>query len=166
MSFGERTVDEGRVIDGNNDNEGMLVYGGSESSMSYNTPSGFDPSDPDVIADLMTRPPMADPRSPMTSTIRFNEQVAVAEYKPMVALVVELLLPRLGIWVEVPIALHRLYLEVMLFINMPMPVVVQAPMVARIPVMAGTPMVQMEITAIKEELATTILKVQIQMETI
>jgi len=102
----------------------------------------------------------------MTSTIRFNEQVAVAEYKPMVALVVELLLPRLGIWVEVPIALHRLYLEVMLFINMPMPVVVQAPMVARIPVMAGTPMVQMEITAIKEELATTILKVQIQMETI
>jgi len=166
MSFGERAVDEGRVIDGNNDNEGMLVHSGSESSTSYNTPSGFDPSDPDVIADLMTRPPMADPCSPMTSTIRFNEQVTVAEYYPMVALVVELLLPRLGIWVEVPIALHRLYLEAMLFVNMPIPVVVQAPMVVRILVMAGTPMVRTEITAIKEELVATILMVQIQMETI
>jgi len=82
MSFGERTVDEKRVIDGNNDNEGMLMYSGSESSTSYNTPSGFDPSDPDVIADLMTRSPMADPHSPTTSTIRFNVQVAVGEYKP------------------------------------------------------------------------------------
>jgi len=60
MSFGERTVDEKHAIDGNNDNEGgreykgMLMYSGSESSASYNTPSGFDPSDPDVIADLMT----------------------------------------------------------------------------------------------------------------
>jgi len=82
MLFGERTVDKKRVIDGNNDNKGMLVCSGSESSTSYNAPSGFDPSDPDVIADLMTRPPMADPRSPITSTILFNEQVAVAEYKP------------------------------------------------------------------------------------
>jgi len=82
MSFGECAVDEERVIDGNNDNEGMLAYSGSESSTSYNAPSGFDPSDPDVIADLMTRPPMADPCSPITSTIRFNEQVAVVEYKP------------------------------------------------------------------------------------
>jgi len=60
MSFGERTVDEKRAIDGNNDNkggrayEGMLVYSGSEASTSYATTSGFDPSDPDVIADLMT----------------------------------------------------------------------------------------------------------------
>jgi len=54
MSFGERTVDEKRTIDGNNDNEGMPVYSGSESSTSYNTPSGFDPSDPEVITDLMT----------------------------------------------------------------------------------------------------------------
>jgi len=88
MSFGERTVDEKRAIDGNNDNEGgreykgMLVHSGSESSTSYATPSGFDPSDPDVIADLMTRPPAADPRSPISSTIQFNEQFAVAEYKP------------------------------------------------------------------------------------
>jgi len=54
MSFGERAVDEKCTIDGNNDNEGMLVHSGSESSTSYNTPSGFDPSDPEVIADLMT----------------------------------------------------------------------------------------------------------------
>jgi len=85
----------------------------------------------------------------------------------VVALVVELLLPRLGIWVEVPIALHRLYLETMLFVNMPIPVVVQTPMLVRIPVMAGTPMVRTEITAIKEEVAmVTILKVQIQVGTI
>jgi len=88
MSFGERTVNEKRAIDGNNNNkggreyEGMLVCSGSESSTSYATPSGFDPSDPDVIADLMPRPPAADPRSPITSMIGFNEQVAVVEYKP------------------------------------------------------------------------------------
>jgi len=85
----------------------------------------------------------------------------------MVALVVELLLPQLGIWVEVPIALHRLYQEAMLFVNMPMPVVVQAPMVVRTPMIAVTLMVPTEITAIKEELAmATILKVQIQVGTI
>jgi len=55
VSFGERTVDEKRTVDGNNDNEGMLVHSGSESSTSYNTPSGFDPSDPEVIADLDKR---------------------------------------------------------------------------------------------------------------
>ena len=81
MSFGESTVDERRAIDGNNDNEGMIVCSGSESSRSYNTRSGFDLSDPEVIADLMTRPPVADPRSP-TLTIRFNEQVTVTEYTP------------------------------------------------------------------------------------
>jgi len=80
MSFGERAVDEKRTVDGNNDNEGMLVCSGSESSTSYNTPSGFDLSDPEVIADLMTRPPMADPCSPIASTIRFNEQVMVTKY--------------------------------------------------------------------------------------
>jgi len=85
----------------------------------------------------------------------------------VVALVVELLLPRLGIWVEVPIALHRLYLEAMLFINMPILAGVQTPMIVQIPVMAGTPMVRTEMTAIKEELVMiTILKVQIQVGTI
>ena len=59
MSFGERRVDEQRAIDGNNNNannnnEGMLVHSRSESSMSYNAPSGFDPHDPEVIAGLMT----------------------------------------------------------------------------------------------------------------
>jgi len=82
MSFGESTVNERRTIDGNNDNEGMIGYSGGESSMSYNTPSGFDPSDPEVIADLLTRPPVVDPRSPTASTIRFNEQVMVTEYTP------------------------------------------------------------------------------------
>jgi len=82
MSFGESTVDKKRAIDGNNDNEGMIVYSRSESSTSYNTPSGFDLSDPEVIADLLTRPPVADPCSPTASTIRFNEQVMVTEYTP------------------------------------------------------------------------------------
>jgi len=76
MSFGERTVDEGRVIDGNNDNKGMLVCSGSESSTSYNTLSGFDPSDPDVIADLMTRPPMAIPMGLCNSPDIFPEQMS------------------------------------------------------------------------------------------
>ena len=81
MSFGERTVDQQRAIDGNKqpkEYEGMLVYSGSESSTSYNTPTGFDPSDPEVIGDLLTRPPKISPRSP--STIQFNEQTVVTEY--------------------------------------------------------------------------------------
>jgi len=57
----------------------MLVYSGSESSASYNTPTGFDPSDPEVIGDLLTRPPKISPRSP--STIQFNEQTVVTEYR-------------------------------------------------------------------------------------
>jgi len=51
----------------------MLVYSGSESSTSYNTPTGFDPSDPEVIGDLLARP-----RSP--STTQFNGQTVVTEY--------------------------------------------------------------------------------------
>jgi len=81
MSFRESAVEERRAVDGNNDNEGMIVHSGSESSTSYNTPSGFDPSDPEAITDLMTQPPMADPRSP-TLRIRFNEQVIVTEHTP------------------------------------------------------------------------------------
>jgi len=59
-----------------------MVHSGSESGTSCNTPSGFDPTDPEVITDLMTQPPMVDPRSPMASTIRFNEQVMVTEHAP------------------------------------------------------------------------------------
>jgi len=60
---------------------------------------------------------------------------------PVVALVVELLLPGLGIWAEALLVLHRLYLEAMLFANIPTPVVVQAPMEVQIPMIAVTPMV-------------------------
>jgi len=54
MSFGENATDRRRSVDGNNGNDGMMVYSGSESSTSYNTPSGFDPSDPETLADLLT----------------------------------------------------------------------------------------------------------------
>jgi len=74
FSFGERTVVKQDTIDGDkqpNECKGMLVHSGSESSASYNTPTGFDPSDPEVIGDLLTRPPKISPRSP--STMQFNE---------------------------------------------------------------------------------------------
>jgi len=51
----------------------------------YNVPSGHDPSDPNVIMDpaviaaLMSRCSVTDPRSP---TVWFNEQVTVTEYPP------------------------------------------------------------------------------------
>ena len=67
MSFGESAVEERHTIDGNNDNAGMIVHSGSESSTSYNAPSGDDPGDPEVIARLLTQPPMLDPRSPLTT---------------------------------------------------------------------------------------------------
>jgi len=79
MSFGENATDRRRSVDGNNGNDGMMVYSGSESSTSYNTPSGFDPSDPETLADLLTRPPMPSTHSP-TSTIQFNAQVVVTEF--------------------------------------------------------------------------------------
>jgi len=69
VSFGESTVNEGCAIDGGEGNEAV--------ALSYNCQ---DPSDPEVIATLMTRRAVADPRSP--STIRFNEHVTVAEYSP------------------------------------------------------------------------------------
>jgi len=72
MSFGESAVNGGYAIDGDT--------GDKRVGSSYNTTSGQDPSDPEVIAALMTRRAVADPRSP--STIRFNEQVTVAEYSP------------------------------------------------------------------------------------
>jgi len=54
MSFGENTTDRRRSVDGNNGDDGMVVHSGSESSTSYNTPSGFYPSDPETLADLLT----------------------------------------------------------------------------------------------------------------
>jgi len=46
MSFGESTVDGGHTIDGDAGNEGV--------GSSYNTTLGQDPSDPEVIAALLT----------------------------------------------------------------------------------------------------------------
>jgi len=60
MSFGDNTTDRRRSVDGNNSNDGMIVCSGSEPSTSYNTPSGYDPSDPETLVDLLTRPPMPD----------------------------------------------------------------------------------------------------------
>ena len=69
MSFGESTVNGGDTIDRNEGNEGVVS--------SHN---GEDPSDPDVMAALLTRPPVADPHS--STTIRFNEKGSVTKYSP------------------------------------------------------------------------------------
>jgi len=79
VSFGENAIDRRRSADENNGDDGMAVYSGSESITRYATPSGYDPSDPEILADLLTRPPMPNTCSPM-STTQFNEQVVVTEY--------------------------------------------------------------------------------------
>jgi len=79
MSFGENATNRRHSIDGNNGDDGMITYSGSESSTSYATPSGYDPSDPETLAELLTRPPVPSTRSP-TSMIQFNEQVVVTKY--------------------------------------------------------------------------------------
>jgi len=68
MSFGKSTVDGGNADDGTGGNEGV--------ASSHN----FDPSDPVVMAALLTRPPAADPRSP--AAMRFDEQVTVTNCLP------------------------------------------------------------------------------------
>jgi len=78
MSFGENAIDGRQATDENNGDDGMAVYSGSKSSTSYATPLGYDPRDPEVLATLLTRPPMPSTRSP-TSTIQFNEQVVVTK---------------------------------------------------------------------------------------
>jgi len=65
MSFGESTVDGGNTDDGNK---------GVASS------NNLDPSDPDVMAAMLTQPPVANPHSP--TTIQFDEQVVVTNYSP------------------------------------------------------------------------------------
>jgi len=69
MSFGESTVDRGCAIEGGEGNEAVVS--------SYNCQ---DPSDPEVIAAMMTQRAVADPCFP--STMRFNEHVTVADYSP------------------------------------------------------------------------------------
>jgi len=54
MSFRENAIDGRQAADENNGDDGMAVHGGSESSTSYATPSGYDPSDPEVLASLLT----------------------------------------------------------------------------------------------------------------
>jgi len=58
---------------------GVKVDDGSESSASFGTPPNFDPSDPEALGDLLSRPPKPINHSP-TSTIKFNEQTVVTEH--------------------------------------------------------------------------------------
>ena len=58
--------------------KGMKVQNGSESSTSCDAPPSFDPSDPKVLTDLLTRPPEPNTHSP-TSKMQFNEQTVVTE---------------------------------------------------------------------------------------
>jgi len=54
MSFGENATNRRHSVNGNNGDNGMITYSGSESSTSYATPSGYDPSDPETLAELLT----------------------------------------------------------------------------------------------------------------
>jgi len=103
-----------------------------------------------------------------TSTIQFNEQVVVTEYSQGGTP----LLPRLGIWEgQIIIVLHHHYLEVMLFVNMPMlaaiPIQVVLPVVP--PMVVPTPVIRTEVTAMATKGAravVTILKIRVQMRMI
>jgi len=79
MSFGENALDGRQAVNENSGDDGIAVYSGSDSSTSYAIPSGYDPSDPEVLARLLTQPPIPSTRSP-TSTIQFDEQVVVTKY--------------------------------------------------------------------------------------
>jgi len=69
VSFGENALDGRQAVNENNGDGGMAAHSGSESSTSYGTPEGFDPRDPEVIANLLTQPPRPSVRSPTSSTI-------------------------------------------------------------------------------------------------
>jgi len=81
MSFGESTVDEEHTVDGEEDAASILA--------AYNLPMTYSQNDPNVVNSMIMNPEMigtlmsqrsvVDPRSP-TSTVQFNEQVAVKEY--------------------------------------------------------------------------------------
>jgi len=81
MSFGESTVDKEYTIEGEEDTASILA--------AHNIPSTYNPSDqnvddlaivdPEMIRDLLSQRSVMDPRSP-TSTVQFNEQVAVQHY--------------------------------------------------------------------------------------
>jgi len=93
MSFGENVAGEGRIVDsaaksaasrvswfnrmGNR--SGVKADDETESNTSVKTPPNFDVSDPEVIGNLLSRPPKPINHSP-TSTIKFNEQTVVMEY--------------------------------------------------------------------------------------
>jgi len=79
VSFGENAINGRQATNENNGDDGMAMYSGSDSSTSYDTPSGYDPSDPEVIANLLTQPPMPSVRSPML-TMQFNEKVEVTKF--------------------------------------------------------------------------------------
>jgi len=74
VSFGEKATNRGNSVDGNNGDDG-IAHSGSDSSRSCDTPSGFDPCDPDALADLLTAPPKPDARSPAST--QFNEHPLV-----------------------------------------------------------------------------------------
>ena len=79
-----------------------------------------------------------------------------------------LLPPRLGIWEgQMTRVLHHRYLEVMLFVDMPMLVAILIPMV--IPMVAPTPVIWAEATAMAikgARVVVTILKIRVPMRTI
>jgi len=68
MSFGESTVDGGNTDEGCEGNKGVA------------SSNNLDPSDPGVMAAMLTQPPVANPHSP--TTIQFDEQVTVTNHSP------------------------------------------------------------------------------------
>jgi len=96
-SFGEDVAGERHIVDSaaksaasrNNwfnrlgNRSGVKAADETESNTSVRTPPNYDPSNdpsnPEVIGDLLSRPPKPMNHSPM-STIKFNEQTVVTEY--------------------------------------------------------------------------------------
>jgi len=93
MSFGEDVAGEGHIVDsaaksaasrvswlnrmGNR--SGVKADDETESNASVRTPPNCDSSDPEVIGNLLSRPPKPMNHSPM-STTKFNEQTVVTEH--------------------------------------------------------------------------------------
>ena len=93
MSFGEDVAGEEHIVDSaaksaasrNNwfnrlgNRSGVKADDETVSNTSVRTPPKYDPSNPEVIGDLLSRPPKPMNHSPI-STIKFNEQTVVTEY--------------------------------------------------------------------------------------
>jgi len=92
-SFGEDVAGDGRIVDSAAKSAASRTHWSNrlgnrssvkaddetESNASIRTPPNYDQSNPEVIGDLLSRPPKPLNHSPISS-IKFNEQTVVTEY--------------------------------------------------------------------------------------